>query len=335
MPTLADRASYTVVVSNSFGSATSAPASLTVTVPIITLQDAPIGITNSPLTSTSISQPFSVTAGANVLVVTLLEKTSVAAGITPAALSWNGQTLTCAVRTIDTGSIYREAAIYYIYNPTPGTANITGTLGGTPVCTYLQAYSLSRVNTNLIPVTGMANSTSGTSSYLTFTANVAANSWAAVGGVLGAKNVAGVAVSGTGGDASGVFLGNDTSADNCEFAFGYISGLSGGLDTFAYSWTLPGNLNPTANAFVGAIFAPQLLTPHLSPVSLSAATPGISATNGTPGGAWMLLQSTNLTLPLNQWQVNATGSFDSGGNLSTNIGNIETNHQEFYILKVQ
>jgi hypothetical protein len=268
-------------------------------------------------------------------VVILLEKTSVSTGITPATLSWNGQTLTQAVRTIDTASIYREATVYYLYNPTPGTANITGTLTGTPVCTYLQAYSLTGVDTNAAPVTGAANSASGTSSYLTFTANVSASSWAAVGGILGAKNVAGVAVSGTGGDATGVFLGNDQSADNCEFAFGYIAGLSGGLDTFAYSWTLPGNLNPTANAFVGAIFAPQPSSPLITSVSLNAATLAISATNGTPGSAWILLQSTNLALPLSQWQTNLTGNFDGSGNLSTNIPNAATNRQEFYILKVQ
>ncbi len=49
----------------------------------------------------------------------------------------------------------------------------------------------------------------------------------------------------------------------------------------------------------------------------------------------ILLQSTNLALSLGQWLTNSTGSFDGGGNLSTNILNAATNSQEFYILKVQ
>jgi len=272
----------------------------------IALQDPPIGITNSPLTSTSISRSFTVTAGANVLVVILLEKTATSTGITPATLTWNGLTLNRAVRTIDTAATYREAAVYYAYNPSAGTANITGTLTAAPVCTYLEAYTLSGADTNATPVTGSANSTSGTGSYLSFNVTVAANSWAAVGGVLGSKSVAGVAVTGTGASSSGVFLGNDTSADNCAFAFGYLSGLSGGLDTIAYSWTLPGNPNPTANAFVAAVFAPPAPPAFVKqPESLSLYSGGMVQFSAIVTGAtsyqWLsnnlpLTGATNTTL---------------------------------------
>jgi hypothetical protein len=47
------------------------------------------------------------------------------------------------------------------------------------------------------------------------------------------------------------------------------------------------------------------------------------------------LQSTNVALPLSQWQTNRAGTFDGSGNLSTNIVNTATNGQEFYILKAQ
>jgi hypothetical protein len=70
-------------------------------------------------------------------------------------------------------------------------------------------------------------------------------------------------------------------------------------------------------------------------INLSGTTLSISATNGTVGGSWILLQSSDLTLPLSQWQTNLTGNFDGSGNLSTNIVNTATNRQEFYILKVQ
>jgi hypothetical protein len=61
----------------------------------------------------------------------------------------------------------------------------------------------------------------------------------------------------------------------------------------------------------------------------------ISATNGLPGGLWTILQSTNVALPLSQWETNCAGNFDGSGNLSTNIANTATNLQEFYILEVQ
>jgi alpha-glucosidase (family GH31 glycosyl hydrolase) len=75
--------------------------------------------------------------------------------------------------------------------------------------------------------------------------------------------------------------------------------------------------------------------PHITAIGLNGTGLSLSATNGTPGGAWVLLQSTNVALPLSQWQTNLTGNFDGSGNLSTNIANTATNLQEFYILKVQ
>jgi hypothetical protein len=68
---------------------------------------------------------------------------------------------------------------------------------------------------------------------------------------------------------------------------------------------------------------------------LLGTTLSISATNGSAGGSWVLLESTNLTIPLSQWQTNVAGSFNGSGNLSTNIPGTATNGREFYILKVQ
>jgi fibronectin-binding autotransporter adhesin len=73
--------------------------------------------------------------------------------------------------------------------------------------------------------------------------------------------------------------------------------------------------------------------PHISSIGLNGTTLSLQATNGTVGGNWTLLQSTNVALPLAQWQTNRTGTFDGSGNLSTNIANVATNNQEFYILK--
>ena len=72
---------------------------------------------------------------------------------------------------------------------------------------------------------------------------------------------------------------------------------------------------------------------NFSVIGVSGTGLTLAVTNGTPGGAWTLLQSTNLALPVNQWQTNCTGVYDGGGNLSTNIFNTATNPLEFYLLK--
>ena len=96
----------------------------------------------------------------------------------------------------------------------------------------------------------------------------------------------------------------------------------------------------TATSASGAINIGNIVVPPSSPHITSIQVSGtgglnLSATNGTPGGSWVLLQSTNVALPLNQWQTNTTGTFDGSGNLSTNIFDAATNMQSFYVLKVQ
>ncbi len=76
-------------------------------------------------------------------------------------------------------------------------------------------------------------------------------------------------------------------------------------------------------------------TPRFTSISLSGTALFLSATNGKAGGSWTLLQSTNIALPLSQWETNTAGNFDVSGNLSTTILNAATSLQEFYILKVQ
>ncbi len=96
----------------------------------------------------------------------------------------------------------------------------------------------------------------------------------------------------------------------------------------------------TATSASGAIKVGNVVvlpsSPHITSVQVSGSGGlTLSASNGTPSGPWTLLQSTNASLPLDQWQTNASGTFDGSGNLSTNILNTATNPQDFYILKVQ
>ena len=96
----------------------------------------------------------------------------------------------------------------------------------------------------------------------------------------------------------------------------------------------------TATSAAGAIKVGNVAvlpsSPHLTSIQVSGSGGlALSATNGTPGGFWALLQSTNVALPVSQWQTNTAGTFDNSGNLSTNLTSAVTNLQEFYILKVQ
>jgi len=95
-----------------------------------------------------------------------------------------------------------------------------------------------------------------------------------------------------------------------------------------------GNMNALVVYDLSAVVAPPS-SPHITAIQVSGTGLTLSATNGTAGGSWTLLQSANLALPLNQWQTNITGTFGGSGNLSTNLLNTATNTQEFYILKVQ
>jgi fibronectin type 3 domain-containing protein len=74
--------------------------------------------------------------------------------------------------------------------------------------------------------------------------------------------------------------------------------------------------------------------PHITGIQLSGTSLSITATNGTAGGMWTLLQSTNLALPISQWTPVLTNTFDGGGsiNLTTNIVN-PANPRDFYILE--
>jgi hypothetical protein len=73
--------------------------------------------------------------------------------------------------------------------------------------------------------------------------------------------------------------------------------------------------------------------PRITGMSLNKGTLILSATNGTAGGQYVLLESTNLTTPFNLWTPVLTNVFDNNGNLNltTNVINVG-NAAEFYML---
>ena len=130
-----------------------------------------------------------------------------------------------------------------------------------------------------------------------------------------------------------VVLGSSASLQIGNRTSDFGRGFNGWMEDFRF-YNNPGDSNFVESVRASlAPLAPPL--PRITHISLSGTSLSISATNGTAGGPWTLLQSTNVALPLSQWQTNIMGTFDGSGNLSTNIVNTATNRQEFYILKVQ
>lgn len=81
------------------------------------------------------------------------------------------------------------------------------------------------------------------------------------------------------------------------------------------------------------VVAAQAGVPTITGIGLSGTTLSLTATNGVANSQFVLLGSTNVALPLNQWTPLLTNTFDGSGNLNlqTNIVNFAL-PQEFYIL---
>ncbi len=76
--------------------------------------------------------------------------------------------------------------------------------------------------------------------------------------------------------------------------------------------------------------------PTITSLSIHGTTLNLTAINGPANGSFVLLQTTNLQLPLSQWSPIASGSFDGTGNLAYS-GNVVApdDHQAFYVLRIQ
>jgi hypothetical protein len=312
--------------------------------PAIALVDGPSSAVAASFqsASASINQSFTVSSNATVLVVVWTDK-STASGSQPTPLVWRvsghaAQNLTQAVTANNGATAFRDNTIYYLYNPAPGAGTITGTanVGVVANGTWLVAYTLNDVNTNAAPLTGSVNNNpghssggNGTSAVTNTVTGVPVNSWAVVSSSLSVGSSDIITLTNGGGS---VVATTDIADGGSGVTMGYVTGFATGTDGFK---AVGGAANKMA--LVEAIFSPTVIpqsSPQIMGIGVSGATLSVSATNGSAGGSWTLLQSTGLTLPLSQWQTNCAGTFDGHGNLSTNIVNTATNGQQFYILKV-
>ncbi len=262
----------------------------------IILQDGSTAITYTA--ATTINQPFTVTAGASVLVV--LETDRGNSATAPASLSYGSQTLVRAV-TASTASVYRNVSIFYLFNPAPGTHNITGTANNASV--WLSAYTLSGVDTSSPPLTGSVV-TGGDTSVNFGVSGVPAAAWSAVNGVYANDTPAGTfTITGTGGTPAIDSNANDTSYDS----MGYIASLAAGTDTFTYTLTSGGTgtqkMVLTAVVFtpLGAPGAPVMTIQPQSQSLVAGQT--VSFTAAVSGTGTLFYQ----------WQFNGTNLTDGAG----------------------
>lgn len=81
------------------------------------------------------------------------------------------------------------------------------------------------------------------------------------------------------------------------------------------------------------VVAAGSLPPNITGISLSGATLTLTAANGATNGEFVLLESTNVALPLAQWTPVLTNSYDANGNLNLSTNIVNRNYpQMFYIL---
>ncbi len=216
----------------------------------IALQDgSPLTITHA--TGMAINKSFTVTTGAKSMVVILEEKGARLSE--PATLTWNGQTLNRTVQTAYNTGVQRSLAIYYLFNPNVGTANLTGTMTGAASDTWLTAYTLNGVATTIAPMAGDVNTgTDGTGVYnLTINLpNVVDGSWAAIAAQY-ANFPDSVTVTGTGGTGTVI---TDTNYNVTGVTAGYVAGLSAGVVSLTTTWVRAAG-GQKAN-FAALVFSP-------------------------------------------------------------------------------
>jgi alpha-galactosidase len=84
-----------------------------------------------------------------------------------------------------------------------------------------------------------------------------------------------------------------------------------------------------------SVIAQPTPPPHFGGIVTNGNNLVISGTNGVPNWTYYVLTSTNVSLPLSNWTVIATNTFDGGGNFNfTNSPNPPA-PQTFYLLKLQ
>ena len=267
--------------------------------------------------STTISMNFTVTTGASVLVVSLFDRDAQSTNNSPASLTWTApgygaQTISRAVSENNAGSTYADSDIYYLFNPNPGTANLTATdnSGNTPSAMTMQAYTLRGVDTTVAPVTYAANNANATSVAATLSSHTPVGAWAVVNSSYGTFGYP-LNVTSSSGVVNCPSIGNVT-----EQSMGYVANLSAGAGAITAS--VGSGVGAQKMALAVAVFA-QLIGGVATPTNVTATGQLHQVAlvwDDASGGA-----ATNYTI----YRSTSSSSYTA---IATNNGNAATNYTD-------
>jgi len=226
----------------------------------IALLDGPATAVQTTVAAGTLVLPsFKVSAGAKVLVVTTSQKSDSKTN----TVTWNGIALTCAVSRINGSTIYRQASIFYLFNPAPGTFNLTNVLSSSATYGSMSAFTLQGVDTTGILVAGTNSPGANTVNPLT---NIVAGVAAGSAAVTMQANNTSIYSSGTPtatnllqagpGTVQALWMLTNTTADVISGS-GLITGLAAGADGIIGTVLPTGGNQYYRNAFVTVVFAPS------------------------------------------------------------------------------
>lgn len=291
---------------------------------------------SAAISSLTISNAFNVNTG-NVLVANLSYRgVNNQYGFGPATLNWvtgGGavtQTMTRAVEAGNTAAKAYGSAIYYLWNPKPGSGTISGSLPSTNTAVHIvSAFTLTGVDTNVSPVIASNIDDNQTASSITSsTANVPVGGFASLcAASAGTANGTGFTNSPAGGAVTNWFQNNFSGG---YWDQGYILGLGGGNTTFSCAFVGGGRMH-----IVAAVFTPATIFTNNSniapvftvkPISRPSAGAGLSYSNTLAGSATdanfgdTLTYSKVSNVTSNTWLNVATNGTLSGAPGAADVG---------------
>jgi fibronectin type 3 domain-containing protein len=242
---------------------------------------------------TNFSMPFSVSYGASVLVAATYDNNGNNSSEKGPALVWSNATsgitqpLTAAVVGSPGADNQTWGTLYYLMAPLPGVGAVvaTETVAGQNT-TFLQAYTLGGVDTNVAPTTAQNGSVGASTLSVDTDPSTLSFSWAAVIAVNyngGAGND--IAITSTSGSVTTV----NTRPNNLQCRAGYISNLGAGDTTITATATGVS----TSMYLATEVFSPLITMPAPSSVTATGQTNQIRVTWATVSGAtsYVLLRS--------------------------------------------
>jgi hypothetical protein len=216
-------------------------------------------------------------------------------------------------------------------SPIAGVASVTNTF----ILTDLNSFSMSISPASENVLKGMATNVSAT---VTLTDNSPVLSGVLTNGVTASPLGQGVTASldntlvsvNSGGGQATLTLTVSVAANATPGTYQVIVGATN--SNFMANGPVPGLALVTNTCVV----ATPPASPSIQSFNLSGTTLTISGTSGTADAQYVVLASTNLTLPLAQWTPVFTNAFDASGNFASSLGLTNTLSagagQQFFIL---